>query len=256
MSQYNTDKSLFTFNKPETWNYMPLFEKISYYKNTLHEHYAPYVDKLIAKRIVKDLCGDKIHVANVVRVLSGPDDISESDLNTDHIIKAVHGSGWNINIKDSTTIEECKNKLHKWNVIYTGDSTGEPQYKYIKPGFFIEEKVNDKNTGKTGEADVYMFRCVRGEPITIGVKRGDIQNSYTIKWEQFGKKMLEIERPAEIDKMIELARILSEPFEFVRIDFYLSADSEIYFSEFTFSPAGGNPVYSMNIEKHLGSLWK
>jgi hypothetical protein len=55
--------------------------------------------------------------------------------------------------------------------------------------------------------------------------------------------------------MIELAEILSAPFEFVRIDFYLSSDRKIYFSEYTFTPSGGYRFYTNNIEAELGKLW-
>ena len=56
--------------------------------------------------------------------------------------------------------------------------------------------------------------------------------------------------------MIELSKLLSMPFEFVRIDFYISADSDIYFSEFTFTPSAGYQLYSDQIEEKFGALWK
>ena len=65
-----------------------------------------------------------------------------------------------------------------------------------------------------------------------------------------------INKPNELDKMINLSRILSKPFEFVRIDFYISKNSDIYFCEFTFTPNSGFQVYSDDIEFKLGTLWK
>jgi hypothetical protein len=255
MSHYQTNPT-FTFQKPDGWTSMPLYKKIAYYGTTLNEKYAPYVNKLTAKQIVKEMCGDKISIAPIVRILSGPHDIHPSDMNTQHIIKSIHGSGSNISIEPSTTVSECIQKLIKWNVPYIGIQWGENQYKTIKPGFFIEEKVADVNGVKTGSADVYMFRCIKGRPITIGVKRGTIQNSYDIHWNLIADKKIEIERPEALDKMIELATILSAPFEFVRIDFYLSVNSTIYFSEFTFTPAAGHKLYSNQLENKFGALWQ
>ena len=59
----------------------------------------------------------------------------------------------------------------------------------------------------------------------------------------------------KIIKMLALAEKLSAPFEFVRIDFYLSKSGDIYFSEYTFTPAGGAILYSDEIENELGALW-
>ena len=254
MSEYSINPADFTFQKHETWPYISFYEKIRYYKDVLDEKYSPYIDKLVAKKIVKDLCGDSIQVPKVIRVLSGPDDITLEDLNPNWLIKATHGSGWNINITKSTTVDECIKKLHDWNRPY-GIESKEKHYIHITPRFFIEEKIDDKYTGKSGDADVFMFRCVKGLPITIGIRRGAIQNSYDINFNPIDQQKIKIEIPQEIHKMIDLCKILSKPFEFVRLDFYLGADSEIYFSEFTFTPAGGNRVYFYETEKRLGALW-
>lgn len=254
IEQYETSPIMFLVRKPTEWSNMPFYKKIAYYKTTLNRLYAPYVDKLCAKKIVKDICGDKIKVANVVKILKSPEDLNMSDLDANHIIKSIHGSGWNINIDKSTNINECNDKLKKWNIPYT--INGEKQYNYIKPGFFIEEKINDKFSGKSGNADVYMLRCIRGEPFIISVKRGNIQNNYTLDWNIIDKLNFHLNKPNELDRMIELSKLLSMPFEFVRIDFYISADSDIYFSEFTFTPSAGYQLYSDQIEEKFGALWK
>jgi hypothetical protein len=89
----------------------------------LNAQHAPYVDKLEAKRIVEETFSktcDKIKVAKVIRVLESPEDLRESDLDPKHIIKATHGSGWNIFVKSSSnleefnTITELKCSLYEW----------------------------------------------------------------------------------------------------------------------------------------------
>jgi hypothetical protein len=62
-------------------------------------------------------------------------------------------------------------------------------------------------------------------------------------------------KPAEWNTMLSYAQKLAEPFEFVRIDFYLGKNGEIYFSEFTFTPNNGRPVFTDDIEIELGKLW-
>ena len=246
--------SPFRFAKPETWTYMPLFEKIGYYASTLDAHYAPYVDKLSVKRIVRELCPD-LQVATVVRVLSDPSDISEADYNPHHLLKATHGCGWNIRIIDSTPISVIKVNLDEWNTSY---NHLEKQYAHVKPAFFIEEIIDDKYTDQSGQARVFMWRCIHGKPVSVGVRRGlgdNTQNSYTTEFALMGRKVFEMPKPPQWEKMREMSEVLSARFEFVRVDFYIGADERIYFSEFTFTPAGGNRVFSMKVEHELGRLW-
>ena len=49
---------------------------------------------------------------------------------------------------------------------------------------------------------------------------------------------IEIKRPEQLDKMVELARELATNKPYVRIDFY-SISGKIYFGEITFFPASG-----------------
>ena len=56
-------------------------------------------------------------------------------------------------------------------------------------------------------------------------------------------------------KMYQLASMLSKQFEFVRIDFYIGKNNEIYFSEYTFFPFGCNMNFSEEAEKILGNKW-
>ena len=238
----------FSIIKPFNWKKLPLYKKIQYYSTQLDERFAPYVDKIEAKKIVKNICGDDISVAPIIRILDNTSDISEIDINVDNMVKTSHGSGWNINMGSKTTVNSVKLMLPRWDKSY---SITERQYTYIKPRFFIEQKVN----GPTGNADVFMFRCIHGQPVSIGVKRGNIQNSYDINWNPVAKVQIEnVEKPNHLDKMLSLARLLSSPFEFVRIDFYY-VGGVIYFSEYTFTPAAGAQIFPMNLEEEFGAMW-
>jgi hypothetical protein len=246
----------FTISKPTGWSSLPLYKKIVHYRSCLDERFAPFVDKLEAKKIVKEVCGDDIQVAKVIRILDGPDDITETDLqNTYHIIKSTHGCGWNVNITERTDLNKVKERLTKWNCHYNPEM--ERQYAYIQPRFFIEEQVNDIHTGLSGNAVVYMFRCIHGIPVTVGVKSGNDQDSYDLEWNLLAPRKLtfSVPKPAQLPLMIQLAKQLSKPFEFVRIDFYLSSCGQIFFSEYTFTPAGGSKLFSDELEYMLGSKW-
>ena len=62
--------------------------------------------------------------------------------------------------------------------------------------------------------------------------------------------------PSKIKDMIKYAEILSEDFDFVRVDFY-EYEGKVYFSELTFSPWGGY-MYSYTDEaiKELGKRFE
>jgi len=246
-----------SFSKPSNWNNLPIYEKIKIYAENLTEEYSQYVDKINSKLIVKKICGENIQIPKIIKILKSPNDIKQNDLQPNYIIKSAHASGWNINIDSNTKINDVHKTLNLWNTKYNPHY--EKQYSFLNPTFFIEEKINDSILGLTGNAIVYMIRCIHSKPISIGVKYKYDLNSYDIEWNEIQKPQIKfvIPKPKKLDLMLEMASLLSSNFEFVRIDFYINANDDIYFSEFTFTPASGNKVYDdINIEFSQGMLWK
>lgn len=98
----------------------------------------------------------------------------------------------------------------------------------------------------------YMVRCIKGEPVSLGVKYKNYINNYTLNWTDLIKQKIQfkINKPEEL----EISRKLSKPFEFVRMDYFIGTDG-VYFSEYTFTPNGGRPVFPNDLEYSLGKLW-
>ena len=256
MSAAAATETSYTFPKPEAWPYLPLFEKIRYYSTILDAKYAPFVDKLEAKEKVAALCPE-VRTATVVKVLEAPSDLVAADLLQSQpcLLKATHGCGWNHILSPTDDLPTLQTMLAEWNKPYSGD---ERQYTYLKPRFFIETIVDDVYTGKSGKARVFMIRCIHGKPVSVGVRAGNgsnVQNSYSLDFTLVEKARFAMEKPAQWEAMLDYATKLSAPFEFVRIDFYLATDGNVYFSEFTFTPAGGHQVFSIKREMELGLLW-
>ncbi len=260
--------------KPKNWRTLPLYKKVQVYQQYLGKFHAPFVDKLLAKKIVTEVCRGEILVAPVIRILASPNDLRPEDLCPNWIIKAAHASKWNINLQDRSEsgseygpekIPIMIQKLHQWNQTYSPGL--EKQYQYIQPRFFIEEKIVDKYahcyTGigeKSDDAIVYMFRCIYGKVVSISARLGERRNDYNPHWEVIGGfDMPFIQKPEGdlLQRMIRNAERLSSPFEFVRMDFYLGAGDHqpIYFSEFTFSPTCGLPTLPGNLEYTLAKSW-
>lgn len=251
------DLDMFRVAKPRRWAEMPLFKKVQYYKTVLTADYAPYVDKLTAKELATRLCPE-IRTARVVRILAGPDDLQETDANAGHLLKSVHGSGWNIHLVAPLNLTEARAKLHSWMKTY---SVKEKQYIHILPRFFIEEILDDAYTGLSGRAYVFMIRCIHGVPVSVRVRKDNgvqkFHNSYSPKFELLEPVEFPFEQPPphQWDALLRCATQLSAPFEFVRIDLYIGADGHIYLSEFTFTPANGAQVFSTAVEAAQGQLW-
>jgi hypothetical protein len=254
---------MLTFKKPYNCNNLAFYEKIRYYGNILTKEYSDYVDKLKSKEIVKNICGDLIQISPVIKVLKNIYDLEKEDLSINYIIKGSHGSKYNINITETTTIDECFKKLKTFNKKYNPHGN-EKQYLYLTPTFFIEEKIEDFYSGKNGKATVFMFRCIYGKPVSIGIMYWDekdcYMNNYYIDWSPI-KETIPIfininDIKEDVNRMILLSSMLSSNFEFVRVDFYLDKNRNIYFSEFTFTPSAGFMTYpSKEIEYDLGKSW-
>jgi hypothetical protein len=240
-------------NKPGNWNTLPFYEKIRLYGLSLTEFHAGYTDKLSAKEIIKR-SAPEIKVAEVIKILDSPKDLSIKDFGN-KIIKSAHASGWNIKLDvypTIETIEKIKRTLKIWNKKYK--PLTERNYSFIKPRFFIEEILEDKILKDS--LMVYMIRCINSEPISIGVKYKDQQNSYDLNWNKnYCELPFEIPKPDELNLLLDISRKLSKPFEFVRIDFFITKKG-VYFSEFTFVPNAGLQVFPDELEYSLGNLWK
>jgi len=106
-------------------------------------------------------------------------------------------------------------------------------------------------TDETEELADYKLHVFNGETKVILVCRDRFKESgltedfYSEKWEHLPVKRpkhsnakQQIQKPEELEQMIELAGVLSKAIPFVRVDFYI-IDHRIYFGEITFFPASG-----------------
>jgi len=243
------DNIIIKIKKSYNWSSLPLYKKINYYKSKLDINYSKYVDKLSAKEIVCSIGNCKI--PKVIRILSSPKDLQESDMNDNYLIKTSHGSGWIIDPKNEKDLSKNIQKLESWDKVY---SYNEKQYRYVKPRFFIEEKITCYYNGLTGNAlDVKVF-CFHGMPKFILIRNDNKRNFYDIDWKPIKPLEFTFEKPILFDNILDISTKLSKPFEFVRIDLYIGIDG-IYFSEFTFTPRDGKQEFLDEIELQFGKYW-
>lgn len=140
----------------------------------------------------------------------------------------------------------------------------EYHYREIKPLIICEELIETEN--KQPPLD-YKITCIHGVPqdIMVGIGRNGSSvkiSRRNIDWsfkDCTVKSSLSTEEPVQpklLGKMIEVAKILSSDFDFVRVDLYEYKD-KVIFGELTFSPAGGIlGTYTTNAINEYGEIYR
>ena len=202
----------------------------------------------------------------VIGVYDDAKKIDFASLPDKFVAKATHGSGWNLVCTDKNKLD-WKNEVRKMNMWLKLDLTAfgrEWHYKHIKPQIVIEKFIDHEPLND------YKFMCFNGEPMFMQLNN-DFEGKHYVdfykleNWEKlpmsidgYTKSDRDIPKPENYEKMFELAKELSKPFPFARIDFY-SFDDTIILGEITFFIGGAlRPFVSEegNYDEVFGTLIK
>ncbi len=244
----------------EITNPQTLNEKINYinlYRR--HKMSSKCADKYEVREYLEQK-GYKELLVNLLGVYEKSDEINFEELPDKFVLKATHGSGYNIICKDKSKldIKDAKKKLDIWLKENFAIRTLEFHYKDIKPRIICEEYID----GFDGELPIdYKVFCFHGEPQFIECCVGRGKNLrmvfYDCNWNKLpystseGHQFVNINKPETLEEMLVVAKNLSEPFDFVRADFF-DSEGKLLFGELTFTPAGGK-MKSMTPE--ADKLW-
>lgn len=223
-------------------------EKISYQKiNDLPAGVEQLVDKLEVREFVRNRIGDQ-YLTPLAAVYDSPEEVDLASLPKAFALKYNGGSGTNLIVRDKSQVspkdivEVCKNWTAKpFSQI---SHTYETIYDSIEPKIFAEALLTPLVT-----LQEYKIWCFQGEPALIqvsarlqGIERFKF---YDLDWKDCEFSVYHkntdfaVQRPPCLDKLIDLARRLSQGFPFVRVDLNVSEDFGITFGELTFHPGGG-----------------
>lgn len=211
---------------------------------------TPEKTKLCDKYLVREWIREKIGEEYLVPMIGAWDTAEEIDfqkLPGQFVLKTNHSSGWNIVVTDRERLDimKTKRRLNRWmNTDFATFMGYEMQYRNVKRKIIAEEYIGDG----VNELDDYKVMCFHGEPQCIWIDRGrhtdHRRNLYDGNWHKMPYTMLvpNLEKdppaPANLRKMWEIAKILSEGFICARIDFF-EVNGRLYFGEITFTSGSG-----------------
>jgi len=170
------------------------------------------------------------------------------------VLKATHSCRMNIVCTDKSKLDiaESRRIMDHWLATTYGTYSMEPHYRTIPHRVYCEACL-----GSVKEMIDYKIHCIHGEPTFILVcsQRGDqagrgsavAMQLYDLDWNPIdglrvygghrpGDQL--VPKPSNLSEMLDIARTLSEDFDFVRVDLY-NVKGKIYFGELTFTPANG-----------------
>ena len=183
-------------------------------------------------------------LTDLIGVWEDAKDIDWDKFPDEFVLKCTHGCAYNILCKDKSTFERffAEKQLNRWLREDFSKFNVELHYGKIKLRRIIcEEYLGDIITD-------YKFFCFNGNPEFFYVSSDlvhDRQAEMGFFYMDASKIPLiredykdigSINTPACFPDMVEAAKVLSEDFPFVRVDFFLIDDS-FKFAELTFTPA-------------------
>ncbi len=222
-------------------------------------------DKYEVRGWVAERVGDDILVP-LLGVYDDADDIDFDALPNSFVIKATHGSGWNVIVPDKNVFDgaEAKRSLQDWLSRSYYAHKREWQYRDMPHRLIVEKFLADDDGGIPSQFQFFCFRRGEQQTILVQVDFDELTNHrrdyYDLDWKRmpFTSRVpnaeCEAPRPDRLEDMVEIARRLSEDFPFVRVDLYVVED-RIYFGELTFTSGGGMSSFEpAEWDRRLGDL--
>ena len=217
--------------------------------NNKVKDYTVYVDKIAVRDEIKKW-GYSKYLPEIYFIWNSLDEIDFDRLPQAFVLKTNHGCGSHYVCRDKLEMDVKVAKQTIKSALKKEYGGIEAQYRGIVPKIYCEEYLNDGG----GKLPVdYKFICTDGEVKCILLVSDRTTSSYKLatfdtKWEKLDFVTPEyqtnsiIERPKNFDTMLQIARKISEKFDFVRVDLYDLGD-RVILGELTFTPQGGIMSY-------------
>ncbi|HAF30223.1 MAG TPA: carbonic anhydrase [Bacteroidales bacterium] len=229
-------------------------EKIQWYKlNYRHDILTKCSDKYSVREYVTAKGLSNILIPNY-GVYNNVKEINFENLPDKFVLKTTNGSHTNILCADKSKLnsELAKKTIKGWLYSWTSKMGREWGYYNIKPRI-ICEKLLEKDSNN--DLIDYKFFCFNGKPFCLyvivdrfledGIKLGIFDTEFNLmpyRRSDIRGITTNIPKPNNFNRMLEIAKVLSKDFPFVRVDLY-NIEGSIYFGELTFYDGSGYKGY-------------
>ena len=204
-------------------------------------------DKLLVREWVADTVGEE-YLVPLLGVWDSPDEIDFASLPTSFVLKATHGSGWNILVPNKSALDEewARGRLREWLGLRQAMKGGfELHYEYCEPRIVCERFLRD-GTGGLRDYKFMVFDGVVQFAFTVDRRAGlAMRGTYLPDWTRApfeytceAVRAPDVPPPSGLETMLRLASRLGKGFACARIDFY-EVRGRVYFGEITFTDADG-----------------
>lgn len=185
-------------------------------------------DKELVKQYIKSIVGDEFNVPTRA-VLRSKNEILKFKYLPKDVVKPTHASGLIHILKKSTDADP--QKYLEWLKVNYYEISREANYKFLVPKIIVEPIIFNNPSIK----DIKFF-CVNGHIVFIQVDfdrfSNHTRNLYDEKWRnlnvslQYPISRRKMEKPKNLDLMIEIAKTISNRFSIIRIDMFSSENTK------------------------------
>ena len=204
-------------------------------------------DKFLVREWVADTVGEE-YLVPLLGVWDSPDEIDFASLPTSFVLKATHGSGWNILVTNKSALDEewARGRLREWLGLRQAMKGGfELHYEYCEPRIVCERFLRD-GTGGLRDYKFMVFDGVVQFAFTVDRRAGlAMRGTYLPDWTRApfeytceAVRAPDVPPPSGLETMLWLASRLGKGFACARVDFY-QVRGRVYFGEITFTDADG-----------------
>ncbi|EMF7616452.1 ATP-grasp fold amidoligase family protein [Providencia hangzhouensis] len=264
---YRTFKRFPSLKNSKYFNEKILYRKI-FDRNFLYTYCS---DKLLVRNYISRKIGGE-YLIPLIAVMDEPEDLRNINDFSNTVIKPNHGAGMvkivgNNNLT-SNEIEDLISQVKLWMKIDFSEISFEPHYKNIERKIIVEKSICENDIAPID----YKFHCFKQKNDSIktllqviGGRFGDngSQEFYLDNLENCIRKigcktessLVPKEHHQLLLKAMELNKVLSQDFNYVRIDWYIS-NGYLYFGELTFTSGAGLSVsFGDDLEKLMSEWW-
>ena len=260
----NFDHLIHHLQLPRLDNPVTLSEKIQHRKLYDRDPRLPELsDKILAKEYVAKALGPDWVIPTIWFGKSLPL-VSQRGWPVPYVLKASHGSGWNIFIRTRNDEKwgEIERTTRQWLARKYGTQVREWAYSQIEPRLLVEPYL-DSVALTPSDYKLWVFGG-KVHFIQVDVDRfGDHRQYFFDRdWKRQPFEYAapgtpeDVPPPLSLEKMILAAEVLAATLSFVRVDLYEISGSPL-FGELTFYPTSARSRFTpRSFDAVLGQLWR